>query len=713
MTALRNMSLKTRTAFFITVILLAVVCLSTAVIFRSMAPRLEGSLLKSTSLVGELLVADIEQKLEEGHPMERIEGFSGKLALMANRHEALSYLYIADIGGVILYESGNMPTKADIARKRSVESANFNGRAEYSILESAGSRFHDIALPVFSGSKPAGFVHLGLDSSRLYSLAKGIIPFFLFVVSAGFAAAAFLVTLYVNRFISEPLKNLLRSARKISGGDLTPPDLIDREDEIGQMSREFRITVENISSIINHCLETSRNLEESSVELAGVADFLTDAFGKQTGKLDEVTSTIGEMDRLSRSLSEQAKNLSESAVDSSSSIMENTAAIAEIDSHMSEINASVENITSAILQMSTTVKQVAAGAENTADMAEQTKDVISKIDEGIQNMRQLADKSRGLSENLKTNASEIGYRSVKETMQGILSIQEDVLHAETAMKSLNERVQNIGEIISVIDEITDQTNLLALNASIISAQAGEQGRAFAVVASEIRELSERTSDSTKKISSLIKGVQETAGNYSDYLNRVIKSVTKGLSLGKDAEKALDKIMASASESAEMAGLIAQVTNEQAEASNKVANSVEVFTSSAEEIKQATQEETKGSEFIRNSMEKTKHMIQMVNMATQEQTRGSRRIAETSEKARTISEEFFEATEKERDLAGNIAGSVETLKNISRENYELVSSIKRSSEMMTGLSTSLKAYLKGFKTVQPLGEIRDTAGGDHP
>src|SRR5262245_64851491 len=73
---------------------------------------------------------------------------------------------------------------------------------------------------------------------------------------------------------------------------------------------------------------------------------------------------------------------------------------------------------------------------------------------------------------------------------------------------LGHRSDEIGDITHVINEIADRTNLLALNAAILAAQAGAKGRGFRIVADEIKELSERTSASTREIEEMIKAVRD-------------------------------------------------------------------------------------------------------------------------------------------------------------------------------------------------------------
>src|SRR6185436_12957981 len=115
--------------------------------------------------------------------------------------------------------------------------------------------------------------------------------------------------------------------------------------------------------------------------------------------------------------------------------------------------------------------------------------------------------------------AEKGTDAVLRTIDGIDKIRDSTRLMATVIKSLGSRIQEIGNILNVIDDVAEQTNLLALNAAIIAAQSGEHGRGFAVVADEIKDLAERTGASTKEIADLIRGVQEQSKNAVAAINK--------------------------------------------------------------------------------------------------------------------------------------------------------------------------------------------------
>jgi len=691
-----KLSIKVKVSIFVAVILVIVIGLTTMIFSSEVNQRLEKALLASTALVGENLVHEIKKTVDMGIYLSELDGLSSQLTQVVEQDATLGYIYVADNKAEMLYFSDGMTEWVRALAKVPASLLEDTATPVTELIKSGSEGFYQLSIAVDSMGDFQGYLAIGLKekviSEQLDQINRRMILIGLF----SFLIATLLIVIFVNRLISLPLASLAGTARQISDGNIMEPDIAERHDEIGELSGAFGVMARELMGMIRRFSDTSSSLQSSSVDLTSVARNLTASFGNQMETLDGVVTAIQEIDDLAKDLSKQAINLSDTANESSASITESTSAIGEINMNMAEINEAIENITSSILQMSATFGELAEGADETAKLGEDSMDAVSRISDGVKNMEKMVDQSKTLAEDMKVNAKDIGSKAVKETLQGILSIKEDVQNSEQAMKLLNEKVDSIGEIVTVIEGIADQTNLLALNAAIISAQAGDEGKSFAVIASEIRELSASTTESTKKISSVIQSVQQEAKSYTNYVKRVSQSVEEGHSRGLQATEALDKIVEYANDSARMSGDISQVTREQASASEMVASSIEHFTKRADVIRRATSEEAQTAKFIRDSIEKAKGMVEKVYRSTEEQNKTSQMINEMVIKAEEIAGRLQQATEREKDLITTISGSVESLRDMSQENFGMVKSVDSSSEMLTDLSSSLSKDLGRFR-----------------
>ena len=151
---------------------------------------------------------------------------------------------------------------------------------------------------------------------------------------------------------------------------------------------------------------------------------------------------------------------------------------------------------------------------------------------------------------------------VQKTMQGIDKISLAVNEAANAVEELGHNSDQIGAIVSVINEIAGQTNLLALNAAIEAARAGEQGRGFAVVADEVRKLAEKTSNATAEISGMIQTIQQKTSEAVRTMNASTSDVKEGVANAREAGNSLRNIVESAEQVTAMVQEIARTTQMQ-------------------------------------------------------------------------------------------------------------------------------------------------------
>jgi methyl-accepting chemotaxis protein len=251
------------------------------------------------------------------------------------------------------------------------------------------------------------------------------------------------------------------------------------------------------------------------------------------------------------------------------------------------------------------------------------------MDVSIDQVQSNANETARLSEEVAQDA-EKGAEAILKTIGEIYRIKESSQEAVAVISNLGSRIDAIGQILNVIDDVAEQTNLLALNAAIIAAQAGEHGKGFAVVADEIKDLAERAGASTKEIADLIKTIQAESKNAINAVERGAHNVDRGVEVSNEAERALKKILESSQKSTNMVRAIARATVEQAKGSKQVTDAIGRIAETVQQIAAATAEQARGSELIMKSAEKMRTITQHVERSSQEQARGGRQITQAIE-----------------------------------------------------------------------------------
>ncbi len=197
------------------------------------------------------------------------------------------------------------------------------------------------------------------------------------------------------------------------------------------------------------------------------------------------------------------------------------------------------------IQSSSTELQAAANQQVTAakEQATAMSEITTTISELLATARQVAESSRRVSGIAEETASSAraGDDTVQRTSESIGTIQRQVDLIVSHMLDLGRKSQQIGSILELINELAEQTNILAINATIEAAGAGESGKRFAVVAEEIRRLSDRVGASTKEIRQLIEDIRSAVNKTVMTTEGGNKAVEAGARLFAEVTKAFSRI----------------------------------------------------------------------------------------------------------------------------------------------------------------------------
>jgi methyl-accepting chemotaxis protein len=356
---------------------------------------------------------------------------------------------------------------------------------------------------------------------------------------------------------------------------------------------------------------------------------LTEGVSIQLDASSQASRFIRDLGASLREIAQHVEVLAASAEESSSSILEMSATNDEVAENIIDLASSVRETVASIEEMAYSIKEVAKNVDALSLTAEETSSSMNEMDVSIDQVQSNANETARLSEEVAVDA-ERGAESILKTIGEIYRIKESSQEAVAVISNLGSRIEAIGQILNVIDEVAEQTNLLALNAAIIAAQAGEHGKGFAVVADEIKDLAERAGASTKEIADLIKTIQAESKNAIQAVERGAQNVDRGVEVSNEAERALKKILESSQKSTGMVRAIARATVEQAKGSKQVTDAIGRIAETVQQIAAATAQQARGSELIMSSGEKMRTISQQVERSSQEQSRGGRQITQAIE-----------------------------------------------------------------------------------
>lgn len=250
-------------------------------------------------------------------------------------------------------------------------------------------------------------------------------------------------------------------------------------------------------------------------------------------------------------------------------------AIEALRSLVTTINETAVQVAAAAQETQATAMHLAEAAEHQAQQITSASAAINEIAVSIDEVSKNSAESADVAQRSVQIAAK-GAEVVRQTIQGMDSIRDQIQETSKRIKRLGESSQEIGSIVELINDISEQTNILALNAAIQAASAGEAGRGFAVVADEVQRLAERASNATKRIETLVQTIQADTNEAVSSMEQTTAEVVAGARLAEDAGLALGEIEKVSNDLADLIQNISEAARQQSAAATNISATMNVI-----------------------------------------------------------------------------------------------------------------------------------------
>ncbi|MCX7098477.1 MAG: methyl-accepting chemotaxis protein [Methylococcales bacterium] len=381
-----------------------------------------------------------------------------------------------------------------------------------------------------------------------------------------------LIAIFIVNSITRPVSLLLGVMQKLAAGDSKVRANLEAEDEIGVLGRQFDSMVDQREAVRVKIEQENDTLNNSIVEL-----LMTVA--KLAQKDLTVRATVEE--NVTGPLSDALNLLS----DETAKVLNRVVQIAG-------------EVAGASLQVQSQSAQVINVAAEEKLEVEQAANELGAASVAMLEIAKLAVSCNEAAEKAIKNTDK-AQETVLGTIQGITTIRDTIRETEKRIKRLGERSQEIGGVVSLINDIAERTHILSINASMHAASAGEAGRGFAVVANEVQKLAENSREATSKISALVNNIQVETADTVITMNNAISQVVRGTELAQQAGDEMRETRDTTADLVQLVERISASSTTQSENSQRLVERAKQIQKSTEETYSQLQDQGTQTELLVN------------------------------------------------------------------------------------------------------------------
>ena len=501
------------------------------------------------------------------------------------------------------------------------------------------------------------------------------------------------VSILFARNVSKNISNINTDVRRIVTGDLTVSVQPVTVPVIADLTKNLNSLIIHLRNNIRKSHSTAGDAVVNVETIKSFLDKVADDTNNQFIFTEKVILALKSAESAQKNVIDSTYKFSRFLESDISSLTQINSIIEEISENTEQFFRLLNEMYSAIAMMIASAKEISKG---TGDFSASTIQTIASVTEIAHNLKDIekgAKESSDLTSQVRQIASDMGMLTVAKAMEGMDEIAESVNRSFTLVKHLGVRSKDIEKILSVINNVTKQTNLLSLNAAILAEQAGEYGKGFAVIAGEIKTLSDRTAASTKDITDIINNLREEIAATITVAENSAQIVEKGTSFIFTIGDAFREVIDTARKSDEMAKVIQKAAKEQVKGITEINTAIENLQKIVEQIAAAAGSEMQGSEQIGGVREKLKDISDLIKRSMQEQSvvtkelsksfdttnESVKQITDTSSGQEKVYEELILVADKMKTSCYNTTTIIQDLAGSFNKLNEAVAAIKKNTE----------------------------------
>ncbi|MEW6489419.1 MAG: methyl-accepting chemotaxis protein [Thermodesulfobacteriota bacterium] len=503
------------------------------------------------------------------------------------------------------------------------------------------------------------------------------------------------ILVYSLRRLKNPFREILAFLGAAAEKDLTGRLPEGADDEFGALARVASRLSETLSGTLRTLLRVAGDIAARGEALGRRAQEARRGSEEQLSRVEAGGRRAREIRANLAPLGELSARLREGAEQAASSVQQILAMTQQVRAEMEGLCERAGGSHRAMDELSLATARVAALAGQVGAAAQGVAAAAVAIDRATETLCSGASEGRRLTEDVVGKAAE-GRQSMTQALNGMERIREAVDAAVRSFERLEGELLRVGRVTQVIDDIAGRTNLLSLNAAIIAAQAGERGKAFGVVAAEIRSLAEKTAASTREIRAIVDGVVSGGREAAQAVSEGAVRVADGARQAGDTGQLLGGIHESADRAATRLREIEAAAVGQAREAARVVEEIQQVGQGVAEIVAAVRAQEAQTEAVHGALGEIGQVARQVSMASDEQTKGTEHITHTVVEVSQASERVDDAIGRVAHLLEGLGSDLETLGTSARHELERVSQLEVEGEGLAALAGELHREAAAFR-----------------